>query len=185
MYVVIGIIFIIIGLVMFISPDAAFAITESWKTNSNSELSELYKLRSRISGGIFLIIGVGLMIMQTVPTKEDLILTPSTHKEIQYVQVDSDKFGTKEKIHLALYDPECDCMEVCIAIPKSSDENELIKNMVVYIDGNQVEKYTHIKHTTWWKNYAIVLIEDVKEWNEMRLEYDGYVVEFQYDDIKK
>lgn len=184
MYVVIGIIFIIISLVLLISPDTVFAISENMKKNSNKELSNSYRLRTRICGGVCLLLGICLLIIQTFPTKEDLISTPSTHKEVQYIQIDETKLGEKEEVEFALYDPECDYIQVCIAIPKSSDDNQVFKNLTIYVDDKKVEKYTKVYHESIWKQYVIILFEDMEDWNEMRLERDGYVVEFQSSDIE-
>ena len=50
MYILIGIIFIIIGIVMLISPKTIFQITESWKSISDNEPSALYNLSGLITG---------------------------------------------------------------------------------------------------------------------------------------
>lgn len=185
MYIVVGIIFIVISLGLLISPDAVFVISEGMKNNSNKELSNSYRTRTRICGGVCLVLGLCLLIIHTLPTKEELIGTPSAHKEVQYIQIDETKLGKKEKVKLALYDPECSYVEVCIALPKSSDDNQVIKELQIYADEQQVEKYTIARHTSLWKQYVILLFEDMESWEEMRLERDGYVVEFQSSDIKK
>ncbi len=50
-----SIIILIVGLIMVISPTAFYNLTESWKNNSDSEPSDLYKISVRI-GGIFSLI---------------------------------------------------------------------------------------------------------------------------------
>lgn len=185
MYVVIGIIFIVVSLVLLISPDTVFVISENMKKNSHKELSDSYRLRTRICGGVCLLLGICLLFIQTLPTKEDLISTPSTHKEVQYIEIGETKLGEKEKVKLALYDPECSYIEVCIAIPKTSNERQYLKNMTVYVDDEKVEEFEVQHKSSLWKQYVILLFEDMEGWNEMRLERDGYVVEFQSSDIKK
>ena len=56
MYILIGIIFIIIGIVMLISPKTIFQITESWKSISDDEPSALYNVSTRVGGIAFLIV---------------------------------------------------------------------------------------------------------------------------------
>ena len=182
MYVVVGIIFIVISLVLLISPDTFFVITENMKKNSNKELSDSYRTRTRICGGVCLLLGLCLLFLHTLPTKEDL--TGTTSKEVQYIQIDEAKLGEREKVKFALYDPEYSDIKVCISIPKSSDQFQYLKNMIIYVDGKEVN-YSHGSHTTLWREYVRLHIEDMEGWEEMRLERDGYVVEFQSSDIKK
>lgn len=185
MYVVVVIIFIVISLVFLISPHTVFTISENIKENSHKGISNSYRLRTRICGGVCLFLGLSLLIIHTLPTKEDLIYTDSTHKTVQYIQIDDTRLGENEKVRLALYDPECSEVEVCIALPKLSDDNQVIKELTIYADDKKVEKYTIVRHTSLWKQYVILLFEDMESWEEMRLERDGYVVEFQSSDIKK
>lgn len=63
MYILIGIIFIGIGLAMLISPQTIFEITESWKSDSNNEPSKLYMISTRCGGGIFFIIGLASIMV--------------------------------------------------------------------------------------------------------------------------
>lgn len=57
MYILLGIILVIIGLVMLIKPEIVFEITESWKHSSDTEPSDFYKLETRIGGAVLLIVG--------------------------------------------------------------------------------------------------------------------------------
>ena len=63
MYILIGIIFIIIGIVMLISPKTIFQITESWKSISDIEPSALYNVSTRVGGVAFLIVGIASIIV--------------------------------------------------------------------------------------------------------------------------
>lgn len=63
MYILIGIIFIIIGFVMLISPKTIYQITESWKSNSINEPSPIYCMSIRVGGGAFFIIGIASLIL--------------------------------------------------------------------------------------------------------------------------
>ena len=63
MFLLGGIIFLIIGVLMLCFPDGVYSITESWKSNINSEPSGMYKLSIRIGGVIYLLLGAtGLII---------------------------------------------------------------------------------------------------------------------------
>lgn len=47
MYIFLGIILVIVGLVMLISPKTFYQITENWKNNSEIEPSKLYIISTR------------------------------------------------------------------------------------------------------------------------------------------
>ena len=67
MYLLLGIIFIVIGLVMLINPDLFYEITEGWKNRSvNTYPSELYVKSTRIGGGFFVIVGIAAVVMQFI-----------------------------------------------------------------------------------------------------------------------
>lgn len=51
MYILIGIIFIIVGIVMLTSPQTIFQITESWKGTSDNEPSALFSASTRVAQG--------------------------------------------------------------------------------------------------------------------------------------
>lgn len=67
MYILIGIIFIIVGLVMLIKPQIVFHIVESWKYSSDTDPSDSYIVNTRIGGVAFLIIGVANIIVFLLP----------------------------------------------------------------------------------------------------------------------
>ncbi len=62
--IVIGAALFLCGLVMLISPGTVYQFTESWKNNRDGEPSDLYKLTTRIEGGILLIVGIVLFVMR-------------------------------------------------------------------------------------------------------------------------
>lgn len=63
MYILLGIIFLGIGLLMVISPSTVFQITEGWKSDRSNEPSELYKISTRIEGCIFVIMGICCIVL--------------------------------------------------------------------------------------------------------------------------
>ena len=62
MYIVLSIIFVIIGVIMIIKPEVVFDVTESWKSYSSSEPSKLYLFSTRFGGAMFLLVGIGGLI---------------------------------------------------------------------------------------------------------------------------
>ncbi len=64
MYIFLGIILVIVGVVMLISPKTFYQITENWKNNSEIEPSKLYIISTRFGGCAFLIVGLaGIIIL--------------------------------------------------------------------------------------------------------------------------
>lgn len=58
MYVIIGILFVALGIVMLISPKTFFELTESWKGMTSDEPSSLYIISTRFGGAAFLVVGI-------------------------------------------------------------------------------------------------------------------------------
>ncbi len=58
MYIIGGILCILMGLLMLISPNTFYEITESWKSHSAGEPSKLFIISTRLGGGAFLLAGV-------------------------------------------------------------------------------------------------------------------------------
>ena len=59
MYLLLGIIIVVIGLVMLINPDLVYEITQGWKNSSvNTYPSELYVKSTKIGGCFFVVAGI-------------------------------------------------------------------------------------------------------------------------------
>ncbi|MBR5873762.1 MAG: hypothetical protein IKY90_03385 [Oscillospiraceae bacterium] len=57
--IIIGSIFLlIVGVLMLCFPDVVYSITESWKSNTSSEPSGLYKIHIRIGGIACSLVGI-------------------------------------------------------------------------------------------------------------------------------
>lgn len=66
MYIVLGIIVAIVGLVMLLKPQAVYQLTESWKSNTPGEPSDFFLLSTRIGGGFFVVAGMAGAIVLAV-----------------------------------------------------------------------------------------------------------------------
>lgn len=64
MLIFLGIIFIIIGLLMILTPNTVFIISESWKFQEKTEPSDTYIFNVRFGGTIAIIVGVIFIIVQ-------------------------------------------------------------------------------------------------------------------------
>ncbi len=66
MYIFLGIVIAIIGAFMLLKPESFYKFTESWKSSTPAEPSDLYILNARIGGGIFLVLGIAGAIVLAV-----------------------------------------------------------------------------------------------------------------------
>ena len=65
--IILGSIFLLlVGVLMLCFPDVAYSITESWKSNTSSEPSGLYKLHIRIGGIACTAVGIAGVIANFV-----------------------------------------------------------------------------------------------------------------------
>lgn len=58
MYILLGILLTIVGIVMIVNPQFVYEITQSWKNSGNSEPSEMYICLTRLGGGVLIIVGI-------------------------------------------------------------------------------------------------------------------------------
>ena len=63
MYLIIGIIFLVFGIVLFLKPRLFYDLTESWKNNVTGEPSDLYIFSIRFRGVVVAIVGVASIIV--------------------------------------------------------------------------------------------------------------------------
>lgn len=66
MLIIAGIFLLIIGLIMTISPTAWFELTQSWKSYSAADPSDLFIIVTRIGGIMFLLAAVAAFIVQFI-----------------------------------------------------------------------------------------------------------------------
>jgi len=58
MYIVLGIIFVVLGLLMLIRPEVIYGAVESWKSDTAGEPSKLYRFSTRFGGAMVLAVGI-------------------------------------------------------------------------------------------------------------------------------
>lgn len=64
MYLILGLLFTALGVVMWKRPGILFEITEGWKYDGSAEPSDLFLYSARFGGVMFLIVGVVGIIVQ-------------------------------------------------------------------------------------------------------------------------
>ena len=58
MYIILGILLCIVGVVMIANPRLFYDIVESWKNSGNAEPSDLYIFNTRLGGVVFFLVGI-------------------------------------------------------------------------------------------------------------------------------
>ena len=66
MFVLCAILFLIIGFIMLRYPEFIYEITESWKSYSYGDPSDLYVLSTRVGGAVFIILGIACIVVAFV-----------------------------------------------------------------------------------------------------------------------
>ncbi len=128
------------------------------------------------------IIALRLLYLQ-LTEKRNLIMTPSTHNQVVFLETKNERLSSKYKVRFCLYDPECDYIQVCIKIPK--DDRTLRSNpdkLTFLIDGRERPGYSHLTTTTWKGDYFIILIDQVPEFEKFECTYEGETCEASFKD---
>ena len=63
MYILLSILLILGGLLMLFFPDLVYDLSESWKSNRSAEPSRLYLISTRFGGVMFILVGIGGLIV--------------------------------------------------------------------------------------------------------------------------
>lgn len=134
------------------------------------------KKKSLILIGILVLV-LGILLYSSFPTRKELIKTPSSHEKVEYLNISDDKLSDKYKVEFVLYDPECKYIQICIAVPKGDRELWQAEALRFTVDEGELGKYSMIQHTEFWKDYYIFLLQDITEFERVKVEYEGKVVE--------
>ena len=62
-FLIIGILFLLVGAVLILKPKLLYDLTESWKNNASDDPSRLYLMSTRFGGVIILGIGIASMVV--------------------------------------------------------------------------------------------------------------------------
>lgn len=106
----------------------------------------------------------------TYPHRSTLIMTPSSHEKIEYLQIENNRLGNS-KIEFAIYDEECDYYEICF-----SDAQALFSErdkLNIYLDSKKLEEYSFIRHTSFWKDNTIIIFNNTPKFQKLTIDYAG------------
>lgn len=63
MYLILGIVFLALGLLMVLRPQVLFELVESWKSDSLGEPSRMYLLSTRFGGVLVAAVGIASIVV--------------------------------------------------------------------------------------------------------------------------
>lgn len=66
MMILAGILLLVVGLIMTISPETWFDLTQSWKSYSAADPSKLFIISTRVGGAFMLVAGIAAFIVQFI-----------------------------------------------------------------------------------------------------------------------
>ena len=115
--------------------------------------------------------------------KKNLIATPSSHKQIVFLETKNERLSSKYKVYFCLYDKECDYIQICIKVPRNEEMlwQQLI-TLEFYIDGEKRGDYAHLGDTTWKGEYFNVLLDNIPEFETLQILYEGNTCEAYFSD---
>lgn len=104
--------------------------------------------------------------------KADLIITPSTHEEIVWLEIENKETASSEySAEFCLYDRDCNCIQICFQV--SRDSRELLQPGAfdICVDGSEISEYDITTETYWNRSYVLVLLDNITEVQTVECKY--------------
>lgn len=119
-----------------------------------------------------------IALIWSLPKKKEFIYTPSTHNEVIFLDVEGKTFSNGSKVWFALYDPECEYIEVCLSFPQGDvDPFMQAHTMEILKEGNTQIEWAHISCSGYrqniWRQHLIILVKNAENYKEITLRYLG------------
>lgn len=128
------------------------------------------------------IVVVWLLYLQFTE-KKNLIATPSSHKQVVFLETKNERLSSKYKVYFCLYDRECDYIQICIKVPRNEEMLwQQLLNLEFYIDDEKRGDYSHLGDTTWKGEYYMILLDNVPEFETLQILYEGNTCEAYFSD---
>ena len=133
------------------------------------------KKRKRIILGVLILV---VALIWSLPKKKEYIQTPSTHAEAIFLDVPENKFSNGSKIWFALYDPECEYIELCLSFPQGDVDPFIESHRMEVVQKEETQMgWSFISHSGYrqniWRQHLVILIEVGAECNELTFRYLG------------
>lgn len=125
------------------------------------------------------IVVVVFFVWVLIPKREELIMTPSTHEQIVFLEVDNAKLDKDYEVEFAVYDKECSYVQICIKEPDELANSLRYQgdNITILVNGTKADVYDTIYYSTRWQKYVMYLLYDIEEGSTITFAYKGKVVE--------
>lgn len=128
------------------------------------------------------IVIISLIYLQ-LTEKKSLIMTPSTHEQVTFLETKNERLTSKHRVYFCLYDRECDYIQICIKVPRNDGTFWQHPDRIeFFIDDEKRESYSYIAHTTWKGEYVIMLLDHVSEFETIKCVYEGNTCEAFFSD---
>ena len=87
-------------------------------------------------------------------------------------------FSNGSKVWFALYDPECEYIELCLSFPQGYvDPHMEAHTMEILKEGNAQIRWAHVSYSRYrkniWRKHLVILVENAENYNEVTLRYLG------------
>ena len=120
-----------------------------------------------------------------IPKPSDLIMTPSTHKQVEYLAIHTDGVQSRTTIEFAIYDAECDYIQLCFTVPKEYEPPRSYvfeSGLSIRINDTVRPNFSVIQHTTLQKNYIMILLDKVSITDVVTLHYEEQIARITQED---
>ncbi len=124
------------------------------------------------------LICIVLFLHWWINQKKGLYVTPSSHKQIAYLQADQKKLGADYRIAFAYYDRECRYVEICVKDTLDEAKSIRGRNADITIAVNGVERagYDQVFSSIGRLRYVIFMLDEVEEGSTITFAYRDNIV---------
>lgn len=124
------------------------------------------------------LICIALFLHWWINQRKGLYVTPSSHKQIAYLQTDQKKLGADYRIAFAYYDRECRYVEICVKDTLDEAKSIRGRNADITIAVNGVERagYDQVFSSIGRQRYVIFLLDEVEEGSTITFAYGDNIV---------
>lgn len=127
---------------------------------------------------VFALICIALFLHWWINQRKGLHVTPSSHKQIAFLQADQKKLGADYRIAFAYYDRECRYVEICVK--DTLDEAKSIRgrnhDITIAINGLERGSYDQVFSSIGRQRYVIFLLDEVEEGSTITFAYRDNIV---------
>ena len=121
---------------------------------------------------------IALFLHWWINQRKGLYVTPSSHKQIAYLQADQKKLGADYRIAFAYYDRECRYVEICVKDTLDEAKSIRGRNADITIAVNGVERagYDQVFSSIGRQRYVVFLLDEVEEGSTITFAYGDNIV---------